>query len=444
MSGKLNVYRIGQGGVNLVKDPLHLSDDEVTQAQNAEIQSDTNTGGEGGLSKRNGLSVLNGSALSGSISGMFGLPILTTYTRTLYAARGSQDSNTFRTTTNGTSFSSVTTPLAGTLQSQWTDENAARDAHRFATFKNLILYPGNNYTKGTDNPEIDVYDGTTSQIVSRINIGPSSNGSPAYSITDMLVANGKVYIGVHDPGGSGANIAGRVLVYDPITGKIQQVMNAFGPGTGEQTGGAPSALCYYQGQLYVGLNGSTTTDGIGTIVRGYPDIGTTWTSDVANLSGHIASICAFKGDLYVGTMSSVSSVAKIYKRTSTTAAYTGVYSSSFAGENSFMGNLIVYVDELYATEYSGGGDTDAVIIHIKKSTDGASYTTDRDVDSTDSGVAGNIPTNALLFGADLFITFRATTAAGTNGFIDRKSGGTWSKVDTGNFNGQLVQLVQRT
>lgn len=443
MAGKLNLFRLGQGGVNLVKDPLHLSDDEVTQAQNAEIQSDVNTGGEGGLTKRAGLAVLNSSALAGSILGMWGLPILTTYTRTLYAARGSATANTFATTTNGTTFALTSTPLAGTLQTQWSDENAARDAHRFATFKNLILYPGNNYTKGTDNPEIDVYDGTTGQIVSRINIGPSGNGGPAYSITDMLVANGKVYIGVHDPGGTGVNIAGRVLVYDPVTGKIQQVMNAMGPGTGEVTGGAPSALAYYQGQLYVGLNGSTTTDGIGKVVRGYPDIGTTWTTDVSNLSGHIASIFPFKGDLYVGTMSSVSSVAKVYKRTSTTAAYTTVYSSSFAGENSFMGNLITYVDELYATEYSGGGDTDAVIIHIKKSTDGASWTTDRDVDATDSGVAGNIPTNSLLFGSDLFISFRATTATGTNGFIDRKSAGTWSKVDTANYNGQMVQLVQR-
>lgn len=440
MSGKLNVFKLGQGGVNLVKDSLHLSDDELTQAQNAEIQSDVNTGGEGALAKRGGLAVLNSTPLSGTVYGMHGLPVLTTYTRTLYAARGSATSSTFATTTNGTSFSTTTTPLAACIQTNWSDENSARCAHRCATFKNLVIYPGNNYTKNTDNPEIALWDGTTGTLVSRIPLGPSSNGNPAYSITDMLVANGKVYLGIHDPGGTGANIAGRVLQYDPITGKISQVLNAFGPGTGEVTGGCPSALCWYQNQLYVGLNGSATTDAIGKIVRAYPDVDTTWTTDVSNLVSHISSMAVFLGDLYVGTQASVATAMKIYKRSATAGTYAAVYTGVGAAASGVMGNLIVYGSALYASEYH----TTAPTILIKKSTDGAAWSSDRDIVVTDGGVSGNIPTNALLYGADLFYTFRATTAGGTDGFIDRLSGGSWSKVSAAaNYNGQLVQLVAR-
>lgn len=440
MAGKLNVYKFGQSGVNLVKDPLHLSDDEVTQAQNAEIQSDVNTGGDGALSKRGGLSTLTGSALSGSILGIFGIPILTTYLRTLYLSRGSQNSSTFTTTTDGTSLNTTTTPLAMAIQSDWTDENGSRDAHRIASFKNLIVYPGNNYTKSTDNPEISVWDATTAQLVQRIPIGPSGNGSPAYAITDMLTANGKIYFAVHDPGGSGANLDGRVMQYDPVTGQILQVLNPFGSGTGEMTGGYPSALAWYQGMLFVGLNGSATTDGIGKVVRAIPDVDTVWTSDVSNLVSHVSSLVVFNGDLYVGTQASVSTAMKIYKRTATTAAYTVVYTGAGVAANGFMGNLIVSNSIIYASEYH----TTAPTILIKKSVDGTSWTTDRDVAVTDGAVAGNLPTASILFNGDVYFSFRATTVSATDGIIDKLHSGSWSKLSTANYNGPMAVLVTRS
>lgn len=439
--GKLNVFKLGTGGINLVKDPLHLSDDEVAQAQNAEIQSDVNVGGEGALTKRGGLAVLNSAALAGAVYGMVGIPILTTYTRTLYVARGTATSDTFATTTTGSNYTLSASALAWAVQTKWSDENADRDAHRGAAFKTFIIYPGNNYTKNTDNPEIAIWDSTTAQLVERIQIGPSGNGSPPYAITDMITANGKVYFGVHDPGGTGANIAGRVMVYDPITGSVTQVLAAFGPGTNEITGGAPSALAWYQGQLFVGLNGSLTTNGIGKIVRAYVDVDTTWTTDVSNLTSHIATLGVFKGDLFAGSMSSATTGASIYRRTSSTAAWTAVATDAGgAGGSGHYASLVVYNDEIYAAEYH----STTPIIHIVKSTDGTTWSTARDVDSLDGGVAGNLPGNSGTYGADLFFVFRSTTATATDGFVMRLSSGTWTKASTANYNGGLLTLVSRT
>src|SRR5260221_113430 len=144
MPGAIHAYQFGAGGVNLVKGPLELADDEITQGQNAELIPDANVGGQAVLSKRGGLAVLNASPLAGSIQGIWGVPLLTTYTRTLYFARGSANSNTWATTTDGVTFTAVATPLAHALQSDWSDEDGKKNAHRLVAFKTYLFYPGNN------------------------------------------------------------------------------------------------------------------------------------------------------------------------------------------------------------------------------------------------------------------------------------------------------------
>ena len=447
MPGLFSNYRIGQGGVNLVKSPLHLADDELTQAQNAELIEDEDIGGDGALTKRGGLAVLNGSALTGSVLGMHGLPVLTTYTRTMYAAKGTADTNTWMTSTNGSTWTNVTAPLRASDNDKYQDENNERDARRAATYKNLIIYPGNDYTQDTDNPEISFLDGTNYLKVQHIGVGPSGNGSPPFAITDILAANGKIYFAVHDPGGSGANIAGRVMQYDPVTGKTTQVLNPFGNNTGDVTGGAPSCMVWYQNQLWVGLNGSATTDAIGKIVRAHPDVDTTWTTDVSNLRSHISTMAVFKGDLYAGTQSSVSTGATITRRLSTGVAWaTQVTSGGGAAGNGHYASMLVDGDTaIYCVEYWSGG-TD--IIHILRSTDGVTWSTDRDVDANDSIDTTNPqePGQSLLYNSAFYFVFRSTTITATDGFImERSSGGTYTKRNTSaNLSGPLVTLVART
>ncbi len=421
-----------------------MADNEVTKAQNAEFIPDEGAGGQGSLNKRGGLAALNASALAGAIIGLLGLNLRTTYTRTLYAARGTEDANTFMTSTNGTSWTDSSSALAPADFDKFTDANGTRDARRHTAYKNFIIYPGNAYTKGTNNPPVVLWDGTNALTVGAIPVGPSATAlTPAFALTDWITANGIMYFAVHDPGGAAPDLAGRVMSLDLQTGVIKQIANAFGSGTGEMTGGYPSALVFYQNQLFVGLNGSTTTNGIGKIVRCYPTIDTTWTSDVSNLVSHISSLAIFKGDLYAGTQSSSTTGARLVKRTATTGAWTTMLTSaSGAGGNGHYASLTVYDDAFYAVEYYSGA-TD--VVHIITSTDGTSWSTDRDCDALDGMTdPPQLPGSTAILGSDLYQVFRANSASATDGFILRKTAGVWSKVVTDNFGGPIVVLVEKT
>src|SRR3990167_7400376 len=209
MGDILRVQTFGVGGVNLSIDPLKMQDSEATQLQNAEVIPDVNTGGMGALRQRGGLVALNGSAMSGSVIGGTGWPLKTTYTRTLYAARQSEDANTWKTSTNGTSWVDTATPAAAAIDSKFADENDTRDSRRMVAFRTYLLYPGNVYTQDTDDPIVVVWDGAASVTVTAVRPGPSGNASPTFAIVDMLVAEGKLYLAVQDPGGTAPDNTGR-------------------------------------------------------------------------------------------------------------------------------------------------------------------------------------------------------------------------------------------
>ena len=68
----MNNYNLGNGGVNIVKNPTQLADNEMTLAQNAEYHPDQGVGGEGAITKRGGLLKLFAGGLGGAILGMVG------------------------------------------------------------------------------------------------------------------------------------------------------------------------------------------------------------------------------------------------------------------------------------------------------------------------------------------------------------------------------------
>lgn len=441
MGDTIKNYTFGIGGVNLVVDPLKMQLDEATQLQNAEVIPDQDAGGMLSLKMRGGLAALNGSALAGTVLGIFGWPLKTTFTRTLYAARQTEDANTFKTSTNGTSWSDTSTPAACAVNTKYADEANERAERRMVSFRSYILYPGNGYTQDTDDPIIVLWDGTASVTVTSIKYGPSSNAAPPFVITDMLVANGKIYFAIHDPGGTAPNVSGRVLSLNLDTGQVKQIASSFGGGTGEMSGGAPSALAWYQSQLWVGLNTGNSTNGIGKIVKCYPDIDATWTADVTNLVQSIASLRVFKGNLFAGTYSSASAGAQIYERSATTGTWTSRFTSGGGADgNGHIASLTVFDSALYGVEYHAT----TPIIHIKRSTDGSSWSTDRDVDSSDSGVAGNLPGEMAELSSALHVVFRATAVDQADGFILRRASGSWTKVDTDNYGGPIAVLVQKT
>ena len=207
MAGKIDVYDFGGGGVNLVKNPLQLADNEMTSAQNAEYVSDGLTGGDGAMSKRGGIQPLT-SALAGDVFGLLSLPLQTTYTRTLYASLATAAANTFVTTTNGTSWTPTSTPLAGTAWGTKWEGYAGLGArlqlitNRYASFSTKLVYPSDDYTQDTENPPLNFYDGTLALELTSIAPGPSGSGTAQRLIMDMLVANGKIYFSTLDSGGA--------------------------------------------------------------------------------------------------------------------------------------------------------------------------------------------------------------------------------------------------
>lgn len=444
-------YVFGKDGVNLVKNPFELADGECTQLQNAEFVPDQARGGLAALAMRGGLAALNAVALNSgaSISGITGWPLKTTYSRIFHAARGTATANTFRTSTDGATWTDTAGPNADATEGYFGTQNMDRDARRAAQFKARIYYAGGGYTQNTDNPPLESWDGTTADEVLRV--PPYPGLGPALAITDVLVANGVLYVAVHDPSGSTPNLNGRVLFLDTTTGEFQMVAQPFGNSAGQQNDGAPACLAWYQGQIWVGLNNGATTDGIGTIVHARPGIDTTWTVDVSNLVSSVSSLMVFKGDLLAGTQASAANGAQIYKRAASTGAWTSEYTSSGgAGNNGHITHFLVdnvnATLAVYAVEYYGPGSA-SDILKILRSTDGVTWSTDRDVHANDSPASPpQLPGGSLISVAgDIYYVFRSTTTTATDGFIMKHaSGGAWSKVDTQNYLGPLVQLVQRS
>lgn len=450
MGGHIAIYGFGGGGVNLVKDPLELDDAEATQLQNAELIPDESKGGEGSLSKRGGLQALT-SALAGSILGMVALPLQTTYVRELYVAFGdlATGTRTWKKTTDGTTFSDTTLPLLHATDEKFktfSSGNAAMEycQRRPVSWRNTIIYNGDSYVEGTANPPLVAFsDGVAGYTWTSIPAGSNSTtGAPPAVITDMIVANGVIYIAVIDPAYSGTH-KGRVLKLDPRTGVLQQVANAFGPGTGEQAGGAPIALCWFNGQLWAGLHNGNDGSSSGYVCRCYPGADSVWTQDTAALDGFPMGLVGFKGNLYVA-MQGNKSTAGIAKRTTSTGAWANV--DTFAsGADGVAGALVVYSDTLYYTRYDNAGNHKCL---IRKSSDGASWSTDLDIETTYTKTAGTDwfePVHAMVFGSDLFVSFRASDHDDANGQLLKLSGGSWSRALTDvNMQGGMAQLVTRS
>jgi len=441
-AGKIRNFGFGVDGVNIVTDPLKLKPSEGISLQNAELVPNEATGGLSALTQRKGLDALNGSAMSGSVIGIYNWPLRTTIVKTLYAAKQTEDANTFQSTIDGTTWVPTSTPVAPVTDAYFADNSNVQSARRFAGFKNLLIYPGGTYTQDSANPTIQSWNGTDAFTVTAIPVGPGDSSDEPFVIVDQLTIGDKTYLAVSDPGGGAApDHAGRVLQLDMTTGKLRQVASTFGNDSGQMGGGTPCCMAYYQNQLFVGLNGSATTNGIGKIVRCFPDVDETWTVDVSNLVSHPVTLIAEGGGMLVGTRSSATTGAQVYFRSNSALTWGSELTSGggAAGSGHYQG-LVSYNGEVYCVEYH----STTPIINIKKRTALGVWSTVRDVATTDSGVAGNLPGNGIVFNSKLFFTFRSLTAGGNDGFILQCATSTWTKVLTDNIGGSMAILTQRS
>lgn len=447
MSGTLNNYGFGKEGVNLVKSPLQLADGEATQLQNAELVPDQATGGEGSLSKRGGLAALT-SALAGAVTGMISLPLQTTYVRTLYAfANGQESSYTAYKSTDGVTWTGTTAPTAHRTIAKLVTPQEIDAAIRPVGVRTLLLYPGNSYTRSTTAPPLSYFDGTNTGDVTNMPRSAATNNSGFGTITDLLVANGRLYIAVVEPVSSG-DPAGAVFELNLDTGLMRQIANAFGPGTNQVTGGGPTCLAWYQGKLWAGVAdpSSLTSTHNGKLVSCYPDIDTSWSTEGSAFAGVPYSLCEFLGDLYIGCATEENLAGyegNVTKRAASSGAYTRAYTGLEAGGGR-VASLCVFDSAIYGVEYHNDA-TDR--IHVKKSTDGASWSTDLDLDAT-IVVAGTpqLPGNLIVFNSKLYLTLRTTSDSTENGYLfERTTAGVWTaRLSNKGLLGPMAILTERS
>lgn len=454
MPGQIDVYDFGGGGVNLTKDPLELADNELLKSQNAELIRDINTGGKASLSKRGGLTALNGSALSGAITGIIPVPLQSSFVRTLYAALGSATANTWNKTTNGTVWVPTAVPLGATNTANTSSYDTMSTtpygaARRMATFRTFIVYPGSNYVSDLSTPtnntpiDMDEFSAGEGFELFKAQAGQSSSdGSYPFTVTDMLVANDTIYFALHDPINAGT-LKGRVMSLDMITGEIAQIATGFGSATGLMTGGAPTCMEWYQGKLWVGLSNGNGTANVGKVVWCYPGIDTLWTVDTATLKGYPTTLCAYNGDLYAGLYANASNGATVARRSAGTGSWADSDTTGGGGTNRGYSSAIVYNGNLYvALSFQTAAD-----VQVIRKFDGTTWSTDRDVKANDWGAQTDPPGvgNAVVYNGELYYCFVATSGSAADGFIIRKTAaGSWSRVSVDNYVGRMGVLLDRS
>lgn len=441
MPGKLNVYNLGELGVNTTVSPVHLKDGELTKGQNATYDP---SGGEGGLRKRFGMTKLNGTAAAGVIGGLISVPLPNpqTLVKTLYAGYGSADANTWTKTTDGAVYTPGTTPASPIAVAKL--PTGAYYFERAATLNGKLYYPGDNYTLTTDAPILCAYDGTLDLEVLKVPYSAAASAN-ANNILDMTVVNGMLAFSVYDTGGSAPNHRGRVFMFMPSIGYLYQIGNRFGGASDDNTGGMPFTLCSYGGKLWAGTYGvSGAAQGKIYWIRPLTD--DAWTLDFTAASGQgwIMSLCGYRGQLYAGTSGDAGSSPLVKVRSSAGVWTTSDTGGGITGTNGYYCSLIVFEDNLFACYYDLGGAGNVLI----RKYNGSSWSTDLNVKTTYSA---REPGQAFVFNGNLYVSFVGSAqCANADGFILKKAGngsgtGSWTQpVSSINTRGYLAQTIEIT
>lgn len=232
-------------------------------------------------------------------------------------------------------------------------------------YRNKIIYAGDDYTLGTEQPTIRIFDGGSDRLMQRI--PTTSAAAIPKAIMAMFLYNGIIYLSTLDSGTTSADFAGRVFTFDPLSQALTPL------GAGFSGGEVPYCFAWHKGRLWLGTNKGNGTAGKIYFFR--PNIDTAWTQDhslATDTVGGACSLMSFNGKLYVGTDNSAGNFAKVLVR-----ADDGTYTTSDTGtggvarvNNGFL-QLIIFNTNLYATYWNQ--DTPA-IAKVRKF-DGSSWST---------------------------------------------------------------------
>ncbi len=435
----INVYNLGEEGVNVDVDEVHLRDGELRSAQNFQIDP---AGGIGGIRRRDGIAAFS-SGISGSLTGMIGLPLpdRSQLTTRFYSPLDDDDAGRWRTSTDGITWSD--TGANGLEYARMTSDFAALGAGTLDLFlaaangvlahNNKMYYFGSDYTQGTTLPTIHVWDGTNDYQISEIPINPAIPG-------DIPETGGFIYpyddstLIVSSWDGT---TQARVFTMDVTTGAMTQL----GPETAiaSTPGGFPMSVAVYQGSIYIGIcntSGASATQ----ILRTRPG-DATWETDFTTptTNGYVVGLQVFKGKLYAGLAADVLSAALLKERTSD-GTWSTVQTSVGTDPGTNYGPFILSADggTIYAFFGTVSGPGAELAASIIKSTDGSSWSLEYDIETNHTSAYAS--TGFPYRDASGNIYWPIKTAGAAKILKRAASNGAWSTVDTDNHFGNLTSI----
>lgn len=439
--GKLNVYNIGQSGINVDSDPVHLEPGECTKLQNMILDP---VGVLGGIRKRDGLTKVNSSAMAGAVKGFIGLPLpdLTKRIRTFYAAlENTSVQPGWRTSTDGTTWtnnSSVTmywqagkdsTQETGVMGPAHTAKKA--QGHQFLDGIVRVIFPGDDYTPGPSasntQPTVHVWDGTNDYIVANIPDNPNSADNTGVRDLCSLIPYDPTHILLCTHDDSSGTHRGRVLLVDITSGATTQI----GPNTDLNTG-HPHAICIFRNQIWIG--GFNGTGGSTTTVRHARTTETTWVTDFTTgaLNGYTTDIIPFKGNLSAAFACDAGGVGKIYQRTTADGVWTNVDNTDGTNGGAYEGPFIISKDGNTIFAFWNSSNGTAPITRIRKSTDGVTWSDEVDLTQASLLNSTSQASSGYPFrdsNGDIYWPVTMGSYSSSK-MLKRTNAGTWSVVDT--------------
>lgn len=423
--GKLDVYNLGELGVNLTKTPLHHTDGELLSAQNAEFFQEE---GRGGLRRRLGLNGLNSVALSGEIRGIIGVPLVPPSQRLIIygianslvtaVARASNDAGasvaamTLKPTT-GLSFRGRKTDLSGTIP--------ANSSYRspITSLNGIAYYAAPNVSTDARPGRIvtlqPLYPATTppsARLAELVQFPNADYVEYLWTSRDTLYAITQ------------GTVAGANFIYsvDPNTGQARQIAIGTAFLTGTEN---PFTGITYLGKQWIGTSRSSASTGRIYSAR---DEDSTWTLEhTAGAGLHTyTSFAVYKGNLFAATCAAAGTSSLIETRTPAGVWSTSLTAPSNATVNYFDA-LIVFNNELYAFFQRPSAD-----ICDAYKFDGSSWVNDEDLSALISSTASPFVTGAARSAEALYV-FIGKDASNAGHLAKRTTSGTWTQITASGF-----------
>ena len=442
MAKKLNVYNLGNEGVDVVRSAIHVQDGSFRKLQNGVMDHISEFGA---IRKRDGMARFNNQSLAGPGQGFIGLPLpdyntIHRHFYTGYDDDGGVATGAWRTSNDGILWTTIPTgsaPVVPASISQYGayGTSAVNPAQcPWVSLNNVMYYPGNDYTAGTTQPTLHAWNGSVDYTLTTIPQNPYATGgnvAPLAILSIIPYSPSQILISTYDE-----NTRSRIFLCSVYTGQLTQIAPA-----SDQSGSGKAlaaALTVYQNRIwYASKNGSGGAASSAYYAR---PTDTTWTLDSNSTTdtahGYAVGMVVFQGNLYVGYGADVGANSIIRKRATATGAWSTVFtanSGSPAALN-YCGPLIVTQDGNTILAYNQGTGNTPSVIQILASTNGTSWSSVYDI-AANIGSSYTISGNPVLdTNGDIY--WSVISNAQLCQIFKRTAAGVFSVVDNSNFHGR--------